>query len=97
MSVLHTHLGFGSPRCESRLQAMRLTADEAAVPGAPPLPRPPQHVSIDPFQTTQWDNTAREQLRRAGLSHLSRVIEEPSYLAMPTLLREGGDFDLLLV
>jgi len=76
---------------------MQLTADEAVAPGAAPLPRPPQHISIDPFQTTQWDNTAREQLRRAGRSHLSRVIEEPSYLAMPTLLREGGDVDLVLV
>jgi len=56
-------------------------------------------VSIDPFQSTQWDNTGRRQLQEAGLSALSRVIEEPSYLAMPALLREGGggDYDLVLV
>lgn len=57
------------------------------------------HVSVDPFQTTQWDNAAREGLRRAGLSDLSRVMEEPSYLALPQLVREGaaGTFDLVFI
>lgn len=58
-----------------------------------------QLVSIDPFQSTQWDNTARLNLARAELSSLSVVMEEPSYLAMPALLRQGRgqDFDFVFV
>lgn len=59
-------------------------------------------VSLDPFQATQWDNTAVASLARAGLSHRSRLIEEKSYLAMPELLRkvEAGEeppFDVVFV
>lgn len=59
-------------------------------------------TSIDPFQSTQWDNAARAGLARAGLSSHSTVIEEASYLAMPQLLadvRAGRrePFDLIFV
>jgi len=47
-------------------------------------------ISVDPFQSTQWDNAARAALARAGLSDLSEVREEPSYLALPRLLHESG-------
>ena len=59
-------------------------------------------TSIDPFQSTQWDNAARSGLNKAGLSCYSRVIEEPSYLALPQLLadvRAGREapFDVVFV
>ena len=59
-------------------------------------------ISLDPFQATQWDNTALAALTRAGLRHRSRLIEEKSYLALPALLRcvEAGDeppFDVIFV
>lgn len=67
--------------------------------GAPPTA---QLVSIDPFQTTQWASTALANLKRAGLVHRHRLIEEKSYVALPALLaavRSGAEppFDAAFV
>ena len=47
-----------------------------------------QLVSLDPFQSTQWDSTALANLGRAGLAHRSRLVEEKSFIALPRLLQE---------
>lgn len=65
-------------------------------------PADAQLVSVDPFQSTQWDNAGRGNLACAGLAGFSRVIEEPSYLALPSLLRDvqsgaAAPFDCVLV
>jgi predicted O-methyltransferase YrrM len=56
-----------------------------------------QHVAIDPFQSTQWDNAARAAVARAGLTDLVDVREQASYLALPALVAEGATFDCVFV
>ena len=52
-------------------------------------------ISIDPFQSTQYKNIARMNVKRAGLENFSRVIEEKSYDALPKLLKliESGEME----
>jgi predicted O-methyltransferase YrrM len=54
------------------------------------LEQPPehQHVAIDPFQSTVWDDCGREVLERAGLSGFVDVRETLSSLALPALVSE---------
>ena len=44
-------------------------------------------ISIDPNQSTQWKNIGVKHLRQSGLSKYSELMEEPSYSAMPKLLK----------
>jgi predicted O-methyltransferase YrrM len=44
-------------------------------------------ISIDPFQSTQYKNIARTNIKRAGLEKFSIVMEEKSYDALPKLLK----------
>jgi predicted O-methyltransferase YrrM len=65
-------------------------ADEAARSGC-------FHVSIDPFQLTQWEGAARAQVHVAGLAPLSVHIMSPSHIAMPLLEKDLGSECLDLV
>lgn len=56
-----------------------------------------QHVSIDPNQTTQYLNIGRKNVQDAGSGHHHSVIELPSYRALPKLLDEGRQFELVFV
>jgi predicted O-methyltransferase YrrM len=58
-----------------------------------------QHVSVDPYQLTQWKGAARSQVRVAGLEALSSHLLLPSHLAMPAVERELGEgcMDLVFV
>jgi predicted O-methyltransferase YrrM len=56
----------------------------------------PHHVIIDPFQATEFENQGIRNLERAGFTFF-RLIEEPSELALPSLLRAGEEFDLALI
>ena len=56
----------------------------------------PQHVIIDPFQKTEFENRGIRNLERAGFTFF-RLIEEPSELALPSLLRSGEQFDLAFI
>jgi len=53
-----------------------------------------QHIAIDPYQRNFVGTTL---LRRAKLDPFCEVIEEPSCLALPRLMREGRRFDLIYV
>lgn len=55
------------------------------------------HVAIDPFQSTDWHGVGVLNLRRAGLDHFARVIEEPSDDALPRLRGEGARIDFALI
>jgi predicted O-methyltransferase YrrM len=55
------------------------------------------HIAIDPFQSTDWRGIGVLNLRRAGLDHLVRVIEEPSDDALPRLRAEGVRLDFALI
>jgi predicted O-methyltransferase YrrM len=46
-------------------------------------------ISIDPNQREQFHSRGLEALERSGLAQFHELIEEPSYLALPALLRRG--------
>jgi predicted O-methyltransferase YrrM len=48
-----------------------------------------QHVAIDPFQSTVWDDCGREVLDRAGLGGYVDVREALSSTALPALPADG--------
>jgi predicted O-methyltransferase YrrM len=48
-----------------------------------------QHIAIDPFQSTVWDDAGREVLDRAGLGGYVAVHETFSSTALPALSAEG--------
>jgi predicted O-methyltransferase YrrM len=55
------------------------------------------HTIIDPKQTSVWHGVGIAYLERAGIDFF-RLIEEPSELALPDLLRSGpGKFDLVFI
>jgi predicted O-methyltransferase YrrM len=56
-----------------------------------------QHVAIDPFQSSDWDNTAVLQLNSAQLLDYVKVYEMPSSQCLPLLIRDGISFDLSYV
>jgi hypothetical protein len=47
-------------------------------------------ISIDPYQSTVWENRGREAVARAGLDDLHVLVEDFDYHALPDLLREGS-------
>ncbi|KAA0174558.1 hypothetical protein FNF27_03932 [Cafeteria roenbergensis] len=55
------------------------------------------HISVDPFQETQWEGAARSQVHLSGLSPLSSHIQRPSHIAMPAVEAELGPESLDLV
>jgi predicted O-methyltransferase YrrM len=54
-------------------------------------------VSIDPYQSTQWENIGILNLEKEGLSKYSSVIEEKSFVAMSKLFDRGYKFDLIFI
>jgi len=54
------------------------------------------HVAIDPFQA-DLDDAGIVQIENDGLSPYFRLIREPSYLALPKLLRDGETFDMVYI
>jgi predicted O-methyltransferase YrrM len=48
----------------------------------------PQHVSIDPNQSTQWKSVGVLNVERAGLKQYHTLIEDVSYLALPRILSD---------
>ena len=48
-----------------------------------------EHVAIDPFQASDWNNVGIGLVRQAGLAHRLRVIEKPSHQALPELEQAG--------
>jgi predicted O-methyltransferase YrrM len=56
----------------------------------------PRHVMIDPNQKTEWYDVGRTNLERAGFRFVE-LIEEPSELALPALLRTGKTFQFAFI
>lgn len=54
-------------------------------------------ISIDPFQTRDWHGVGCENLRRLGFADRHRLLEEPSYLALPRLVAEKTAVDFAYV
>ena len=54
-------------------------------------------ISIDPNQREQYDSRGLEAMARSGLAQYHELIEEPSYLALPGLLRRGVKADFAYI
>jgi predicted O-methyltransferase YrrM len=55
------------------------------------------HVVIDPFQATAYDNVGWDALRSAGLADRTTFIGEPSSIALARLVAEGFRADAAFV
>ena len=59
------------------------------------------HTAIDPNQSgdapDHWHGIGAAMVSRAGLASSFQLIEEPSYAALPELLRQGRRFDLIFI
>jgi predicted O-methyltransferase YrrM len=51
-----------------------------------------QHTIIDPYQSTEWNNVGKANLKRAGIDFFE-LIEKPSEIALPELYAAGKRFD----
>jgi predicted O-methyltransferase YrrM len=56
----------------------------------------PRHIIIDPNQNVHYDGKGVANLRRAGFAFFE-LIEKPSELALPLLLKNGKEFDFALI
>jgi len=56
-----------------------------------------QHIAIDPFQTNHWERIGIQAVERAGLSGYVQVREELSSAALPSLVAQGEQFDLIYI
>jgi predicted O-methyltransferase YrrM len=54
-------------------------------------------ISIDPYQSTEYKNQGLANIARAGFTGQHQLIEEPNYLALPRLLREGRRFGFIFI
>ena len=75
--------------CAYGLSSLHITAALEGRPGA-------HHVIIDPFQSTTWHGIGVANLDRAGVDFYE-LLEQPSELALPELLRDGARFDLVFI
>lgn len=62
--------------------------------GSPPSR---QHLALDPFQTSVWDDAGVLQIERAGLAPFFDFRAAYSCLELPRLFGEGAKFDLIYV
>ena len=56
-----------------------------------------QHLAVDPFQTSVWDDAGLLQIDRAGLESFLDFRGTYSCLELPRLFSEGARFDLVYV
>ncbi len=54
-------------------------------------------ISIDPNQSSDWRLAGRTAVERAGYGVRHRLIEQPSYLALPQLLADGTTLDFIYI
>ena len=54
-------------------------------------------ISIDPFQTSDYQRRGVEHVARAGFAASHSLIEEPNYLALPQLLAAGRRFTFVFL
>jgi hypothetical protein len=56
-----------------------------------------QHVALDPFQSSIWDDAGLLQIERAGLEQFLDFRSVYSCVELPRLLEEGTQFDFIYV
>lgn len=61
------------------------------------LPDGGELISVDPFQTDKFGGAGRCAVAETDRANAHRLIEEPSHLALPALLREGMQVDFVYI
>ena len=56
-----------------------------------------RHVAVDPHQRDAWRGIGVLNVGRAGFEERVELIEKPSELALPRLVAEGRELDLVLI
>jgi len=51
--------------------------------------KPSRHIVIDPLQSSEFNGAGRASIERAGFARFVELVEAPSELALPQLLREN--------
>lgn len=69
-------------------------ADRHRANGFPPSG---QHVAIDPFQESVWDDCGVLAIDAAGLSSFCTIMREYSWRALPQLSDSGAEFGVLYI
>ena len=54
-------------------------------------------TSIDPVQTSEWNNIGIENLKNAGLKEHHKLIEKKSYLALSKLIDKEKSYDIVFI
>lgn len=56
-------------------------------------------TSVDPFQTSRegYDSAGLRSVKSAGLEGCHRLIKQPDYLALPRLVEDNAQFDLVFI
>jgi predicted O-methyltransferase YrrM len=75
--------------CAYGLSSLHITSALAGRPGA-------HHIIVDPDETTAWRGIGVSNLDRAGIDFYE-LREQPSELALPQMVAEGGEFDLAFI
>jgi len=56
-----------------------------------------RHIAVDPNQTSDYHGCGVLNAQRAGFGELVHCIERPSFEALPQLLKDGEQFDLVFI
>lgn len=55
-------------------------------------------ISIDPFQSSQWESNGTKLIESFGFSNRHTLIEKPNYIALPELLKiNTSSFDFIFI
>jgi len=71
--------------CAYGISSLYICAALGKIPGA-------HHTILDPVQSTYWKNIGVSNLRKANINYFE-LLEQPSEIALPGLLKEGAAFD----
>ncbi len=55
------------------------------------------HTAIDPYETNLWAGIAVENARAVGMDKSFRLIEEKSFLAVPRMISDGTQYDVIFI
>lgn len=55
------------------------------------------HTAIDPFENNGWEGIAVQNVRAAGMDKSFRLIEETSFLAIPRLISDETQYDVIFI
>jgi predicted O-methyltransferase YrrM len=55
------------------------------------------HTAIDPFESKGWAGIAVQNARAVGMGKSFRLIEEKSFLAVPHMISDGTQYDVIFI